>query len=106
MVRPGRAPLGGALLPAFQVGSAVVDDCTMAISLMAAVGSLVHVGTGLALVGFLLGGGAVLTTRARSADEFAPGMVRGQFLGYRALRVPLLLLGVVGLVLIVVGVAA
>ena len=64
--------------------------------------SLVQAGRGVALVGLLLGAGSFLTTGRRGRPASGP-YGRGQDRAAKAMAVPLLVVGVIGVVLWVVG---
>lgn len=64
--------------------------------------SLVRTGQGMALVGLLLGAGCFVTTRPGSRRASGP-YGRGQDSAAKVMAVPLLVIGVVGLLLWAVG---
>lgn len=61
-----------------------------------------HTGSGMAVCGFILGAAAFLGTRGVQPGRLG-SYSRGKYDGAKLLRVPFLLLGVVGVVLIIVG---
>jgi hypothetical protein len=64
--------------------------------------SLVQAGRGMALVGLLLGTGGYLVTRSGIRRPTGP-IGRGQERVWKATSVPLMVIGVIGLVLWIVG---
>lgn len=64
--------------------------------------SLVQTGQGMALVGLVLGAGSFLTTRPGSRRAAGP-FGRGQDWATKLMAVPLLVIGVIGLVFWAVG---
>jgi hypothetical protein len=64
--------------------------------------SLVHIGQGMALVGLVLGGGFFVLTRRGNRRATGP-YGRGFDASNKAMAIPLLIAGVVGVILWIVG---